>query len=381
MKRSTWLWLLGLALCVGLAYWYIGKLLIPSSAAARVVRGNLIQTVSGTVSVSAQAESTIPSPDNGFLKESFIKEGSVVGAGDVIGRLDPGDLPFHKNQVMANITQYQTQLAGKLPSEIHYEGLKKELADADALRANAYYPILDYDRLSANTREAEMTAHNDRQDMETKLRITQIEADNTDDYVRRLTILAPYNGTITAIGAYPGDLLSKGRAVAKIISTDLKVVAEVNQDDIASVHPDEKVEVRFFAYPSETAHGSVKMVLPTTETASQRFGVMLDLENFNDKLVSGLTGEVSFLAGEHDNTLIIPRRALLGQNVIVANNGRVEVRKVTPGYTSLTEAEILDGLQEGDLVLTENLDLFRDGERVNITSVVTDKKKPAPKAP
>jgi hypothetical protein len=51
----------------------------------------------------------------------------------------------------------------------------------------------------------------------------------------------------------------------------------------------------------------------------------------------------------------------------------VQVRKVKVGYLSLISAEILGGLKEGDLVLTENLDLFRDGESVRVTSIEDSK--------
>ncbi|MCC5022880.1 MAG: hypothetical protein J6386_08835 [Candidatus Synoicihabitans palmerolidicus] len=36
------------------------------------------------------------------------------------------------------------------------------------------------------------------------------------------------------------------------------------------------------------------------------------------------------------------------------------------GYESLNEVEILSGIEVGDLVVTEELDLYRDGDRVNV---------------
>ncbi len=89
-----------------------------------------------------------------------------------------------------------------------------------------------------------------------------------------------------------------------------------------------------------------------------------------ERLIPGLTGEVSIVVGEHDNALIVPRRALLGNSLFVVKNGRVRLRNVSVGYVGLNEAEITSGVDEGDEVIAEELDRFRDGDRVRTTPVV-----------
>ena len=63
--------------------------------------------------------------------------------------------------------------------------------------------------------------------------------------------------------------------------------------------------------------------------------------------------------------MIIPRRALIGDKVMVVTEGVVDVRSVESGYESLNEVEIVSGVEVGELIVTEELDLFRDGDRVN----------------
>ncbi|HTB64119.1 MAG TPA: hypothetical protein VK737_11100, partial [Opitutales bacterium] len=112
-----------------------------------------------------------------------------------------------------------------------------------------------------------------------------------------------------------------------------------------------------------------------------RFTVLLDAANSSIPIVPGLTGEVSFTVGEHDNVLRVPRRALYGTSVFVVNNGRVEVRQVTPAGVTLTQAEIKPSanpsqtVADGEIVLTENLDVFRNGNHVHLT---TGEDEPAP---
>jgi RND family efflux transporter MFP subunit len=380
MKRSTLYWLLGLGLGLLLSIWGILHILTPASAAARVTRGKAVQAVSGTINVLPESQSDIPSPDTGIFKESNLKLGLVVQAGDLLGRLSPGDLPFHEKLDNDGVADIDQRLAGMLPSDYIVEGLKKQLADADQLRLKAYFPTSDYDKLVSDLKQADAQSKADRADLELKRKNFLTDIANTEDQIKRLEIHAPYNGTITAVLAYPGDLLTKEKPVAKIVSKDFKITAEVNQDDVAAVGHSKTAEIRFFAFRNNLYAARVKLLLPSADPTTQRFTVLLELVKPNDNLIPGLTGEVSFLAGEHDNALLIPRRALFGSNVIVADNGRVEVRKVKVGYLSLTTAEILDGLKVDDLVLTENLDLFRDGESVRVTSISEEGKSATPPA-
>ena len=81
-------------------------------------------------------------------------------------------------------------------------------------------------------------------------------------------------------------------------------------------------------------------------------------------LVPGITGEVTIIIAERDNALLIPRRALVGEFVYVVDGSKVVLRKVVKGYESLNLVEITSGLNIGDLVIAEQQDRFREGERV-----------------
>ena len=109
----------------------------------------------------------------------------------------------------------------------------------------------------------------------------------------------------------------------------------------------------------------VSKVLPSADSETQRYIVHLDVEIELAKLIPGLTGEVSIITAERSNTVIMPRRALIGEKVMVVSDGIIEIRTVESGYESLNEVEIVSGLAVGELVVIEELDLFRDGDRVN----------------
>ena len=97
--------------------------------------------------------------------------------------------------------------------------------------------------------------------------------------------------------------------------------------------------------------------------------VHLSVEIDPKLLVPGITGEVNIVVDARDNAIIIPRRALFGRSVFVVNNGRVEMRTVEVGFTSLNSVEIIRGIEPGEAVVVEGLELFRAGDRVSVSVV------------
>jgi multidrug efflux pump subunit AcrA (membrane-fusion protein) len=91
-----------------------------------------------------------------------------------------------------------------------------------------------------------------------------------------------------------------------------------------------------------------------------------------EKLIPGITGEVTVVVGTHHANAIIPRRALFNESVYVVTDGTVELRHVKTGFLWLRGAEITDGLKPGEQVIVEDLESFRAGDRVRVQELPAD---------
>jgi RND family efflux transporter MFP subunit len=169
---------------------------------------------------------------------------------------------------------------------------------------------------------------------------------------------------VSEVYARPGDLIGGGAPIALLISTSRTVEARISEENFSNIRVGQKASLRLLGYGNEQFNATVAKVLPTADEETQRYNVHLEVDIELEKLVPGLTGEVSIVTAERSGTVIIPRRALIGDKVMVIADGRVEVRSVTSGYESLNEVEIVEGLEVGEFVITEELDLYRDGDRV-----------------
>jgi RND family efflux transporter MFP subunit len=191
--------------------------------------------------------------------------------------------------------------------------------------------------------------------------------------LERMTIKAPFDGVVSVVNAHPGDLINPGDPIITMITTDRIVEAKISEENFANIRPGEKVSVRFLPYGAWVYNGTVTKVLPTADPETQRHLVDLVVTDIEpEKLIPGITGEVSIEVGRHPAKSIIPRRALLNENVYVVKNGRVELRQVKKGFVWLTGVEILEGLEPGEQVIVEDLDSFHDGDSVSTLVLPSD---------
>jgi multidrug efflux pump subunit AcrA (membrane-fusion protein) len=127
----------------------------------------------------------------------------------------------------------------------------------------------------------------------------------------------------------------------------------------------QKATVRFLTFGNDQYNAVITKVLPAADPATLRYSVYLDVALPEGRvLVPGTTGEMTIILAQRDNALLIPTRALVDKYVYVLDGNKVVLRKVEKGYGSMNLTEITSGLTEGDLVITDQQDRFREGERV-----------------
>lgn len=143
----------------------------------------------------------------------------------------------------------------------------------------------------------------------------------------------------------------------------------MNESNFAGIEIGQPARIRFLTYGDRIYRGEVSRVLPNADPETQQYSIYLELdEGQEDILLPGLTGEVSIIKNRRENTLLVPRRALFGNFVFLVENGEVELRRVRPGFLGLNKAEVLEGLEEGDMVISDEIDRFRDGDTVQVAT-------------
>lgn len=344
----------------------------PVAVVAPAFAGKAIKAVSGSVTVYDEFQMELKSEIGGRVLKSVLTPGLKVKEGEFLVQIDPGDLDLEIERIESEFNAHKRRVAVGSSIKIELATVREELENLQRMLklGNASESqVIQQQRL---VRQYEQRL--ELEDVENTLRTEGFV--NTLKTKRRqrekMTVTAPFDGVISAVIARPGDLIGGGSPIATIISTARTVEAKVSEENFAGLEVGQKASVRFLPYGVQLYDATIIKILPTSDPQTQRYIVHLDVKIDPDKLVPGITGEVSIVVGERQAQANIPRRALFGNNVYVVKDGRVELRQVEVGYTSLTTVEILKGLSTGETVIVDDIDRFQDGQRVRVQRIDTE---------
>ena len=172
------------------------------------------------------------------------------------------------------------------------------------------------------------------------------------------------DGILSEIPVIDGELVAESNPLFTISSRRNYVRGEVNEEDIGEVKQGMPAEVQLYAYRTRQLLAKVTSIVPAADPDTQRYTIVLDLENPPDNLMAGMTGEMNIITGVHKNALLMPARALLVDQVLVVRQNIIEKRTIDVGYRTLEYAEAVKGVAEGDHVVVSDQDKLRPGQLV-----------------
>lgn len=186
-----------------------------------------------------------------------------------------------------------------------------------------------------------------------------------------LDLVSPLDGTVLSVNTSVLDRVSTGNTILTLADMRQPTV-EVHLDeiDLLQIQVGNKAEVVFDALPEKTFEGRIQEIDPslsnTNNTSTVKALVQLDtLTNQFISLPNGFNATVDIISGETTNAVLIPIEALHQQEdggyiVYIINGDEVESRQVQVGLADLTTAEILSGLQPGELVAIGNITIDQE---------------------
>ncbi len=329
-----------------------------------VKREDAADAVPGSVTVRAERVIVVRSAVGGMVTAGRLEIGQMLKEGDFMIRLDTRDLEL---EIKANEDSLKTakdrRAVGSL-IEFELANARVDLSNAERASKDGTVSRQALDRAASNVRGIERRLAIEKVETDASIAALENSLEVRRLRLERMTVKSPANGQVSEVLAYPGDIIGGESVVATLISRERLVEARISEENFAGIKVGDKASIRFLGYGPQLYGARVIKVLPTADPATQRYVVHLEVDLDAAKLVPGLTGDVSIVIDTHPDTRVIPRRALFGDKVYVVNEGTVELRTVKTGFTDLNTVEILDGLKEGELVLVEQLDLVRAGDKV-----------------
>ena len=183
-------------------------------------------------------------------------------------------------------------------------------------------------------------------------------------------IVSPVNGFVARRAADPGAFVGQNAPVVDVVDIGrVRLVANIVEKDLNQVQAGDNTRVEVDAFPGEVFTGRIARVAPILDPATRTASIEVEIPNPGFRLKPGMYARVTVTTDERKDALLVPSTAVVdlgGQRgvFLAAENDTAAFRPVTVGIEEDTQVEILDGLTEGDRVVTTGAGALRNGDRV-----------------
>jgi RND family efflux transporter MFP subunit len=178
---------------------------------------------------------------------------------------------------------------------------------------------------------------------------------NYDFMEENTKIRAPFTGKVAYIALKEGENYTPmmQQALIRIISLNkMTIVTHLSDRDYAKAEKGSRAEVRVDSVPEKVFKGKITHLSPEAELVSGRFRCEVEIEDRENLLRHNQFARVGLILDYAENSLVIPRIALINQEyVYVVSNDKAERREVKTGLINNDEVEIIGGLNEGEIVI------------------------------
>ena len=322
----------------------------------KVAPANLQNSITATGSIEPVTSVTVGTQVSGIVSKLYVDYNSVVKKGQVIAELDKTNLTSELNTAKANLASMQSTLSYQTANFKRNQTLYKK------------------GLISANEFEEAQLAYRQAKENVATARENVRKAQTNLGYA---TITSPIDGIVLSKSVEEGQTVAASFSTPELFTiaqdlTNMQVVADVDEADIADVKVGERVSFTVDAYPTETFSGTVKQVRQEATTTNNvvTYEVVISAPNADMKLKPGLTANVTIFTSELDGVLSIPSKALryspeketVGKRKIVDCNGKNKVwtlegnqvvaHAVKIGMTDGTHTQILGGIAAGKQIIT-----------------------------
>ncbi|CAN5607921.1 efflux RND transporter periplasmic adaptor subunit [soil metagenome] len=366
------------ALVFGAIYYFT----VPVVEVDRVVRGTAISAVYGTVRIEPVFVVQVRAQNNGFIRLADAVAsgrgavGRTLGKDELLATIADETTARQLKQAQSDLQASEEQARLELPSSEPLKVAEANVQRLEKLTSLSNVPAVEYEKAKSEAKRLRDLLQTERIERERNLDSLREAVGKAEALTKRLEIRAPMDGILSDIKAIDGEFVSDGAQLFTVSSRRNYVRGEVNEEDIGEVKSGMKAILQMYAYRTRQFNASVTSIVPAADPDTQRYTVLLDLQNPPENLLAGMTGEMNIITGRHENALLAPSRAILVDQVWRVKLGVIDKRTVKVGYRTLEFSEILDGLKEGDRVVVSEQDKLKPGQFVRQRSV---KRVPAEK--
>ncbi|WP_353132317.1 efflux RND transporter periplasmic adaptor subunit [Pseudopedobacter sp.] len=306
--------------------------------AANVERKEIDLDFSANGTFAPNQELNFSAENSGRVSKIYVEEGSRVSKGTILARID------------AEILDTDRETA-----EATYQNAVRDLQRYESSFATGGVTQQQLDQARLNAQNA-------------KLRLQQQQKKLNDANIR-----SSINGIVNKKMIEVGAVVAPGTQLFELVDVSkLKLKVNVNENQVANLQIGDAVQIMSSVFPNDKFSGKVTFI---AAKADETLNFPIEIEvtnNVKNSLKAGMYGTAIFKFPKQAPAILIPRTSFIGSvssnEVYILNKEKniAETRKVVSGRILGENVEILDGLKEGETVITSGQINLTEGTPVAV---------------
>ena len=338
-----------------------------SVRAHRVSRRPVSTYVVANTTLEAVRHVTVYSRLNTLVSELLVEEGDAVREGRTLARLDDREIRNEFEQARIAVEQARLTLRqAEVKAQLSNHGYER----AVSLFEQKLTSREEFDQAALLNQTDSLAFDNARQQLEgaeSRLEAARIQLAYT-------TVESPITGVVTDRKVDVGSRVNVGEALFDIQEfPPLWARIFVPERALPELTVGQPARLRVETYPDRSFEGRIRMISPTVDVASGTIRVTIELSQHGSLLRPGMFGTVRIATQTRADAVVVPRRALLRERdqtfvFVIREDNTVAKREVVTGFSEEDLVEILEGVLDGDAVVTVGVETLNDGYPVMVQS-------------
>jgi len=375
-----------------------------SVSVARAARATIEIRLDYPARIRPRQEIVVSPKVAGRVAQVLVDVGQRVTAGQLLFTLEAGDFEAQARQAQAALESAKANLTRTSDSSLSSQVIQAQAAVQQAqvqyndardvtARTQKLFDAGTATRQQLDTAQAHLSSAQIALDaanqslallqqkggpQSTGLASTQVDqaqaaSDLAQSQLSNTRVLSPITGLIASRAVDPGELVSS--AVPAIVVIDISTLdaeTSVEEGVVDTVHVGEEVTVSVDAADVSGVAGVVRSVSPAADPRTLAYTVKVRLDQPPEAVRPGMFARVSFPVDRRVDVLTIPNSAIQSESgvqyVYSVVNGVLRRVDIQTGLSDASLTEVLGGLSEGAMVVTEGQSFLNDGQKVTPAS-------------
>jgi RND family efflux transporter MFP subunit len=333
---------------------------------AVVKKGSVAQQLTGVGNLVGDATVAVVPRAAGRLMEVYVRLGDRVNRGQRIAKIEDNEIQEQVRQAVASQEVSQATIRQR---EADLKLAETNLERSRNLFARQLLPKQTLDDTEARYQAAVAQLDLARaQNTQSNARLDELKIN-----LANTNIISPVNGFVARRAVDPGAFVGNNAPVVDVVDISrVRLVVNVIEKDLNQLQPGDETRVEVDAFPGETFTGRIARVAPVLDPQTRTAPIEIEIPNGDFRLKPGMYARISITTDERKDTLVVPANAVVDysgrRGVFIANeDSTVAFRAVRLGIEEAAQTEVLDGLDEGERVVTTGAAALQDGATVVIS--------------